>query len=679
MDYDKTLRTIARAWGKKQEDEFYCFFPWIDREEQAAADNRRAGFHDGPAFAWPSDRDKILKHMEAHTEHDLYWCPSLFETPVRQGNQAADERSLWADLDEADPRKIEDYPPTIAWETSPGRYQALWILSAGDIQGASWPGKENQRLTYHIGADISGWDTTQLLRVPGWQNHKPEYRSKSGNYPTGRLLWSNGRTYLPDEFEDLPEVEGALSASDLTDVVAQQVEALDVSTIMARIKLKLTPHARELIRARNATGDRSNALWDIERSLADAGCSVEEIVAIVRGTVWNKYRDRADELKRLITEATKAIAARPKDIEKKLQDDLEERPKAEPGRMAGILASMKKPTWVIDGILSEGAVGFIAGEPKSFKTWVAMDMAISVATGTRFLDYFTVRKPGPVLFIEEEDPGSLLKTRATKIWKSKAADKLKIEGKDLMWEPASAEGDFDPDINLYLHQGFIISDESWQEWLDDTLTRGMNSTPYRLLTIDTLMMVAGSVDENRSQDMTARVFRPLKSLARKHNIAIQVVHHMRKGGENGQRGGQRLLGSVANHAWADDSLFLTHGSTQSLMLQTESKNTEARQFRLDGIVHDPTHGWNPAISRGLQEDKYPEDKPKAKKPPTLTDKQQQLLDLVSTLGGTVTAKQIATELGFKNPGYMYTNLDALAKKGYLRPLDTTPKQWLIIA
>ena len=130
----------------------------------------------------------------------------MFEQPRRQLELAMDEHCLWADLDEVDPTQLEEYPPTIAWETSPGRYQALW-LTQGDIQGASWPGRENQCLTYHIGADPSGWDTTQLLRIPGWKNHKPEYKEKYGDYPEGKLLWQRGRVYLQDEFNDLPEFE----------------------------------------------------------------------------------------------------------------------------------------------------------------------------------------------------------------------------------------------------------------------------------------------------------------------------------------------------------------------------------------------------------------------------------------------------------------------------------------
>lgn len=600
MDHEKALRVISQAWGKKQVDEFYCFFPWIDREEQRQTGIRRAGYHEGPAFKWPADRDQILRHMSEHEDHDLYWCPSLFEQPTRSESEAADERALWADLDEVDPRSIEDYPPSIAWETSPGRYQALWVLNQGDIQGASWPGKENQRLTYHIGADVSGWDTTQLLRIPGWKNHKLEYEDANGENPVGKLLWTNGRRYLPDDFEDLPEVAGALPSNQLTDVVAQQIEQVDINAVRARIRLQLTRHTREMLDAKEAHGDRSSALWDLERSLADVGCTIEEIVALVRNTVWNKYATRGDELKRLITEASKAIAAKADPLTKDevLRDEADS---AVPQRLDQLLANIKPPKWLVKDILTIGGLGFIAGEPKSFKSWVGLDLAVSIATGSRFLNTFDVMAPGPVLYLQEEDSPSTIKIRYSKVLRSKkqAQVHLSDDGKTVEFHPPAQVAD--APINALLQGGLVLSEGVWQEWLDETLSNGFftdNGTQlgYQLVIIDTLMMVAGSVEENRAQDMTTKLFKPLKQIARKHNTALILIHHMRKGSnENGNRGGQRMLGSVANHAWSEDAMYLQLGKTKSIELSTESKSFESRDYMLSGVGSGT--GWDPRVDR----------------------------------------------------------------------------------
>lgn len=606
---EQQLTLISRAWGKQSG---YCFFPTISGRA-TTKEERIKSYDEGPAFMWPDDRGKILKRMAEHQADDLYWCPSLFEAPRRQMEVAMDEHALWADLDEVNPKEIDDYPPTIAWETSPGRYQALWLVSTGDLQGASWQGGENQRLTYHLGADVGGWDTTQLLRVPGWRNHKPEHRGGTREGPNphlaepvkGKLLWRSGRRYLPDEFEDLPEVP---RAGDFEDILEDQIEAVDVKKVWGNVRLKVSRTVREMFQAKEVAGDRSEALWQIERDLADAGCTAVEIVALVRGTVWNKYLGRADELKRLTVEAGKAIAARSDEVEKRVEADREDKPK--PVKLADALRNVKPPKWLIEGIWTEGACGFIAGQPKSFKSWCALDMALAVSSGMPFLDNFRVVRPGPVLYLQEEDGLPTVKARYDKVWPSKKADRMAIEDGSVVWLPASDMAE--PKVMAAVNYNFVLSDPGWQAWLDEVLDEGYDGEPYRMVVMDPLMMIAGDVQENQAQDMTERLFKPLKQLARKHEIAATIVHHMRKTGGNERaggemRGGQLMLGSVANHAWAEDALYIKLNRS-GVTVELESKSAPSGHFDVKNIRN---RIWEPHSGeiKGLLDESMNEDAP----------------------------------------------------------------------
>lgn len=597
-EVEKSLRIVSQAWGKKQEG--YAFFPWIDRKIQRDTGIRRKGFHEGDPFEWPKDREKIVDHILKHTndlpEHDMYWATSLFEEPMRREDVAMTEHALWADLDYVDPSTLDQHPPTIAWESSPGRYQALWVAQRGDFLGASWPGNENQKLTYAIGADASGWDTVQLLRVPGLPNHKPENRREDGTYPQGKILWFDGPKYVQGDFDDLPDVQMGAD-SQLTEALASDIDGVDRLATISRIKLKLNHRARELLNAREAFGDKSDQLWYLIRCLADAGLSTAEIVSVVRETVWNKFRNRHDELRRLITEASKAIAKRSDEtiekLEKEDEDEAIDRP--DPQRLGFLLKNIKKPRYLVQGILTEGACGFIAGEPKCYKSWIGLDLALSVATGADFLGQFRVQDPGPVLYIQEEDPAPTLKSRSAKIWVNKSTDKFELvhtpDEAGLYWLPPEQDELFDPNINAYIQQGVVLSSEPWQMWLDETLAKGMDGEPYRLLIIDTLMMTAGEVDENRAQEMTTKIFKPLKTLSRKYNVAVQVIHHMGKSDK--MRPGQRMLGSVANHAWGEDSIYLSRSGIKDIRMDLESKTVPAATYRIGELDN---MGWTPRVA-----------------------------------------------------------------------------------
>jgi len=70
---------------------------------------------------------------------------------------------------------------------------------------------------------------------------------------------------------------------------------------------------------------------------------------------------------------------------------------------------------------------------------------------------------------------------------------------------------------------------------------------------------------------------------------------MRKGDpkQGNQRGGQMLLGSVANHAWAEDSLYFRLGRGGDIICEQESKNAPVPGFRVSGIRNKK---WTPTIT-----------------------------------------------------------------------------------
>lgn len=583
MRSDRVVRIISRAWRGRRG---WVFLPWIDGTARTKAQRRR-GFHEGRAFRWPDDRKEIERHVHDHTGDDLYWCPTVFRKRKRVSEFAYPDRCLWADMDEVDPLGV-DHRPTIAWRTSPDRWQGLWLLME-EHDGASAAGGINQRLTYALGADPSGWDTTQLLRVPGWINHKPEYADKEGR--RGELMWSDGPVYDADDLDGvLPEAPGIGSVD--PDMAEDLLEGIDRRDVWRRVRLGLPSRVRQLMAARESAGDRSEILWSIERDLADAGCTVPEIVSLVRATVWNKYEGRADELKRLVVEATKAVEEANRGVPE--ESGVEE---VEEVRHAWDIAThVEPPDWLVSGVWAEGAVGFVAGAPKSYKSWLALDMAVSVATGTDWVGH-PVRHPGGALVVQAEDPMSMVSHRLRTViqgkvphlhpWGQVALERGERGG--VVWAPPGAveapQGEPElslPPLWLAVRNGFDASDDGWQAWLADEV----RDRDIKLVVIDTLLAASGGVDLDRGHEVMDRVLVPLKVIAEETGAAVCVVHHVRKA--EAMRRGTRMLGSVAMHAWLECAV---HVETMEggVVAELESKHVEAREMALDVGVEN--QGW----------------------------------------------------------------------------------------
>ena len=55
------------------------------------------------------------------------------------------------------------------------------------------------------------------------------------------------------------------------------------------------------------------------------------------------------------------------------------------------------PQWLVRGVIAAGDYGVLGGESKTQKTWNAIDLAVAVAAGTRWLGALPVDRTGPVI------------------------------------------------------------------------------------------------------------------------------------------------------------------------------------------------------------------------------------------------------------------------------------------
>ena len=72
-------------------------------------------------------------------------------------------------------------------------------------------------------------------------------------------------------------------------------------------------------------------------------------------------------------------------------------------RAAELEVQPPEQTWLIQDLWGQAAVGIIGGAPKCGKSWLGLDMALSVASATPCLGRFTVQAQGPALVFLAED------------------------------------------------------------------------------------------------------------------------------------------------------------------------------------------------------------------------------------------------------------------------------------
>ena len=201
--------------------------------------------------------------------------------------------------------------------------------------------------------------------------------------------------------------------------------------------------------------------------------------------------------------------------------------------------------WLVESLWSDQAVGILGGEPKCCKSFLALDVAVSVASGTACLRQFPVRRSGQVLLFPAEDSLAVVRQRLESI-----AAAAQVAFDSLPVEVITA-----PSLRLDTPADRLRLSNTVQEL-----------RPV-LLILDPLIRLH-RVDENDATQI-AGLLSYLRELQRQFQLAVMLVHHARKDSHS-SRPGQALRGSSELHGWGDSNLYMRRKGSQ-LTLSTEHR------------------------------------------------------------------------------------------------------------
>jgi hypothetical protein len=220
---------------------------------------------------------------------------------------------------------------------------------------------------------------------------------------------------------------------------------------------------------------------------------------------------------------------------------------------------------MIDSLWLRRAVGVIGGPPKTNKTYLALDIALSVASSTAALGRFTVHDPGPVLIYMAEDAQAAVKDRLTALCRHRGLDLRAVA--------------------LY-----VITASTLRLDLATDQRRLLDAvaayTPT-LLVLDPLVRLH-ALNENDAGEIS-RLLGYLRELQRSRSCSLLLVHHTRKGGSGS---GQHLRGSGDIHAWADSSLYLSRRGRQISLTPEHRSAASPEPISLTLVGSDDEHGGN---------------------------------------------------------------------------------------
>ena len=211
------------------------------------------------------------------------------------------------------------------------------------------------------------------------------------------------------------------------------------------------------------------------------------------------------------------------------------------------------PAWLIPDLLTQGAHALLVAPRGSFKSFLAIDIAASVAVGSgagQGRAWPDVVQRGPVLYALGEGRSGMKKRLGA-------------------WEKRHNEGRHVPDLILVDPVPLVMAgEEDWQGFIDEAL-RWHNE--YALVILDTASRAMQGLNDNASQD-ASRLTQLVQMLQAQLGAAVLILAHA----PHGDAG--RMKGSVAFEGDADMVLTLHREGKNRSFTGTMTKQKEASEW-----------------------------------------------------------------------------------------------------
>ena len=233
-------------------------------------------------------------------------------------------------------------------------------------------------------------------------------------------------------------------------------------------------------------------------------------------------------------------------------------------RLDAGLAERKPPIWLIDGILEAKTFSALVAKAGSYKSFIALDMAQSIAHGLDWHGHKTVR--GSVVYCVGEGLQGLY-------------------GRMLGWHNHYAKNP--KGVDLFLLKGAKgLHETVTAKALYESIKYHVKDNHPQLIIIDTLSRYSTGIDENSNSDMARLIETITNELSVPFNCSVMLIHHTGKIGDTG-RGASSLNGAL------DAEWKLTSEGLKATMANSKSKDHAAPEPLVFDMLTVPIEDGKP--------------------------------------------------------------------------------------
>lgn len=174
-------------------------------------------------------------------------------------------------------------------------------------------------------------------------------------------------------------------------------------------------------------------------------------------------------------------------------------------------------SWLVNDWLPDKSITFLVSPPESYKTWILLDLAVSISAGVPFLGRYEVNQTGPTLIVQQEDSHEGLTDRLALIVEQKLGINAKLEGET--WQIPSM-----PDLPIYIHPSRALRFDN-KKVLEE-MEEQIKIIKPKVIMIDPLYSTTAAVD-NYMADLANQMM-VLKTWRDKYGCSFVIAHHSKK-------------------------------------------------------------------------------------------------------------------------------------------------------